>query len=95
MLFAYLPYDSSLVKNLPPMQGTLVQFLSWQIHWRRARLPIPVFLGLSCGSAGKESTCNAGDLGWEDPLEKGKQPTSNILACRVHGIAKSQTGLSD
>ena len=29
---------------------------------------------LICGSAGKESTCNAGDLGltsgWEDPLEK-------------------------
>ena len=27
-------------------------------------------MGLPCGSAGKESTCNAGDLGWEDPLEK-------------------------
>ena len=22
-------------------------------------------------SAGKESTCNAGDPGWEDPLEEG------------------------
>ena len=32
--------------------------------------------GFPCGSADKESTCNAGDLGlipgWEDPLEKGK-----------------------
>ena len=26
-------------------------------------LPIPVFLGIPCGSAGKESTCNTGDLG--------------------------------
>ena len=38
---------------------------SWvgNIHWRRDRLPTPVFLGFLCGSAGKESTCNAGDLG--------------------------------
>ena len=33
------------------------------IHWRRVRLPTPVFLGFPCGSAGKESACNAGDLG--------------------------------
>ena len=26
-------------------------------------LPTPVFLGFPCGSAGKESTCNVGDLG--------------------------------
>ena len=26
-------------------------------------LPIPVFLGFPCDSAGKESSCNAGDLG--------------------------------
>ena len=34
------------------------------------------FLG---SSAGKESTCNAGDLGWEDPLEKGMATHSSIL----------------
>ena len=38
---------------------------------------------LPCGSAGKESTCNAGDLGWEDPLEKGKATHSSILAWRI------------
>ena len=52
------------------MQETLVRFLGLEI-WRRDRLPTPVFLGFPCGSAGKESTCNAGDLvqclGWEDP----------------------------
>ena len=26
-------------------------------------LPIPVFLGFPCGTDGKESTCNVGDLG--------------------------------
>ena len=35
---------------------------------------------LPCGSGGKESTCNAGDLGWEDLLEKGKATHSSILA---------------
>ena len=50
---------SQLVKNLPVMQETLVQFLGQ----RRDRLPTPVFLGFPVGSNGKESTCNAGDLG--------------------------------
>ena len=53
----------------------------------------PISLGLwilcsgavfTCSSAGKESTCNAGDLGsipgLEDPLEKGKATNSSILA---------------
>ena len=34
-----------------------------KICWKRDRLPTPVFLGFPCGSAGKESACNAGDLG--------------------------------
>ena len=34
-------------------------------------------------------------LGWEDPLEKGKATHSSILVCIVHGVAKSQTWLSD
>ena len=33
------------------------------IHWRRDRLPTPVFLGFPGGSGGKESACNVGDLG--------------------------------
>ena len=35
--------------------------------------------------------------GWEDPLEKGNATHSSILAWRitVHGVAKSQTQLSD
>jgi len=30
---------------------------------RRERLPTLVLLGFPCGSAGKESACNVGDLG--------------------------------
>ena len=39
-------------------------------------------LGFPGSSAGKESTCNAGDPGlipgWEDPLEKGQATHSSI-----------------
>ena len=57
--------------------------------------------GFSCGSDGKESACNAGDLGWTDPLEKGKATHSSFWPGEfheytVHGVAKSrQTQLSD
>ena len=38
---------------------------SWvgKIHWRRDRLSTPVFLDFPCGSVGKESACNVGNLG--------------------------------
>ena len=32
---------------------------------------------------GKESACNAGDLGWDDPLEKEMATHSSILAWRI------------
>ena len=41
-------------------------------HWRRDRLPTPVFSGFPGGSAGKESACNVGDLGLIPGL--GKSP---------------------
>ena len=60
-------YEASLiallVKNPPVMQETPVRFLGPEDPWRRDRLPMPVFLGFPCGSAGKELACNAGDLG--------------------------------
>ena len=43
--------------------------------------------GFPCGSAGKESACNVGDLGlipgWEDPLEKEMATHSSILAWKI------------
>ena len=47
------------------LQRRRPQFDSWvgKIRWRRDRLPIPVFLGFPGGSEGKESACNARDLG--------------------------------
>ena len=94
-----------LVKNLPTMQET--RFDSWirKIHCRRDRLPPPGFLDFPCGSAGKESTCNSGDLGLMPGLGRalgeGKgyplqySGLENSMDCIVHGITKSQTRLSD
>ena len=54
------------------MQSRRPRFHSWvgKILWRRDRLPSPVFLGFSGGSVGKESACNAGDLGLIPGLER-------------------------
>ena len=67
--------------------------------------PSPVFLGFPCGSTGKESGQNAGDLGLilvlERPPGEGKgyplqySGLENSMDCIVHGVAKSRTRLSD
>ena len=72
---------------------------------RRDRLPTPVFLGFPCGSAGKEPTCNAVDLGLIPglgrSLREGKgyplqySGLENSMDYIDHGVAKSQTQLSD
>ena len=76
---------AQLEKN--PLYQWRPQFNPWvrKICRRRDRLPTPVFLGFPCGSAGKESTCNAGDLGLIPGLgrEKGKAAHSSILAWRM------------
>ena len=96
---------AQLVKNLHAMQETPVRFLVGKIPWRRDRLPTPVFLSFPGGSAGKESTCNAGDLGPIPGL--GRSPgegkgcplqysgLENSMDYIVHWVAKSQTQLSD
>ena len=80
--------------------------VSWvgKIHWRRDRLPTPVFLEFPCGSAGKESACNMGDLGsipglGRSPGEGNGYPLQysgleNSMDCIVHGVSKSLTRLS-
>ena len=54
---------AQLAKSRPVVQETPVQPLGRKIPWRRDRLPTPVFLSFPCGSAGKESSCDAGDAG--------------------------------
>ena len=65
---------AQLVKNLPSMQETCVRSLSWEDPLEKGKATHSSVLGLPCGSAGEESTCNEGDQGsipgFEDPLEK-------------------------
>ena len=69
------------------MQEIPIQFLGWEDHWRRDRLPTPVFLRFPGGSAGKESPAmwetRVQSLGWEDPLEKGMATHSSILVGKI------------
>ena len=54
---------AQVVKNLPAMQETLVQFLcQGRTPERRSRLPTPIFLGFLGGYNDKGSTCKAKDL---------------------------------
>ena len=64
----------------------------------------PLYMGFPCGSAGKESAYNVGDLG--SVPELGRSPgegngyplqysgLENSMDCVVHEVAKSQTQLS-
>ena len=87
------------------MQEIPVQFLGREDPLRGDRLPTPVFLDFPCGSAGKESTCNAGNLRLilglgRSPGEGNGYPLQysgleNSMDCIVHRVAKSRTRLSD
>ena len=65
------------------------QFDSWvrKILWRRDRLSIPLFMGFSGDSDGKEYACNMGDLGSISGLGRspggGHGNHSSILAWRI------------
>ena len=62
-------------------------------------------MGFPCGSVGKESACNAGDLGsipglGRSPEERKGYPLQysvleNSMDCLAHGVENSRAGLSD
>ena len=105
------------IKNLPAMWETWVRSLGWEdplekgkathssiLAWRIPSLNLGIF-GFPCGSAGKESACNVGDLGSIPGMERspgeGKgyplqySGLENSMGYKVSGVAKSQTHLSD
>ena len=104
LVFVYI-LIVQLVKNPPAMQRPRLNSWGGKIRWRRDRLPTPVFLGFLGGSAGKKSTCNAGDLG--SIPELGRCPgegkgypvqcsgLENSMGSIVHGVTKSRAQLSD
>ena len=93
---------AQLVKNLPEYRR--LWFNSWarKIRWRRDRLLTLVFLGIPCGSTGRESSCNGEYLGLIPEL--GKSPGegkgyplqySGLENFMEYGVAKSWTWLSN
>ena len=75
---------AQLVKNLPACRRP--RFDSWvrKSHWRRDKLPTPVFLAFPWAQLVKNlpAMWETWDpsLGWKDLLEKGKATHSSILA---------------
>ena len=63
---------AQLVKNLPAMQENPIRFLGWEDPLEKGQATDSNILRLPCGSDGKESTCNAGGLGWIPEL--GRSP---------------------
>ena len=75
-------------------------------HWTEGNEPLfPCFKGFPCGSDGKESACNVGDLSaipglGRSPGEGKGYPRQysgfeNFMDCIVHGVTKSWTQLSN
>ena len=97
----YIDRFSMLTHSFIPglnLNGSHYQF---GLSLAKQGLLTPVFLGFPCGSAGKESARNAGDLslipGLGRSLGEGKgyplqySGLENSMDYIVHGVAKSQT----
>ena len=104
-LKSLLDFFSDLFIETGGSMAPLVIFCLLKNIKRRDRLPTPVFLGFPCGSAGKEYTCNVGDLvsipgSGRSPGEGKGYPLKysgleNSMDCIVHGVTRSQTWLND
>ena len=96
--------DNPAGKESTAVQETLVCFLGQEDPLEKwGKLPTPVFLGIPGGSDGKESACNAGNLGSVPELERfpggGQVFHSSILPGEFHElfhiVTKIQTQLID
>ena len=82
---------AQLVKNPPAVQETPVWFLGWEDPLEKGLTTHSSILGLPCGSAGKESACNMGDLGsipglGRFPWRRERLPTPVLWPGEFHGL---------
>ena len=68
------------------MQDTLVQLLGGEHPLEKGRATYSSFLGLPFGSAGKESTCNVGDLGSIPGLRRSSREWKGYWPRECHGL---------
>ena len=95
---------AQLVKNPPTVQETPVWFLGLEEPLEKGQATHSCVPGLTYGSGGKESTCNAGDPGLIPGLGRfaGEgigyplqySGLENSMDYTVHGVAKSWTWLT-
>ena len=84
--------EALLVRNSPAVQETWFRSLLWEDPLEKGWLPTPAFLGFPDGSAGKESTCNAGDLAGFNPSvgkipwRREQLPTPVFWPGEFHGL---------
>ena len=98
-------HDSSVVKESTCNAGDPVEFLSWEDPLEKGLGTFFSVLGLPSGSTGKESACDAGDLGsipglGRSPGEGKGYPLQssdpeNAMDYIVYGVTKRQTRLSN
>ena len=100
-LFVVLVYISDLIANYPNTDEHNKN------NFNETKINSTIYSSkyFPCGSAGKETTCNVGDLGSIPGL--GRSPgggkgyplqysgLENSMGCIVHGVAKSRTQLRD
>ena len=91
---------AQLVKNLPAMQKTPVQFLDQEDPLGEGiDYPLQYSWTSLVAQLGKNLPAMREtwvlSLGWEDPLEKDRLPTPVFCPGEVHGVTKSRTQLSD
>ena len=103
LLILFFYFLSSLIAGLSLFLSLsfFFSFFNSLIHESCLYLFPFCYLGFPCGSAGKESTCNAGDLGTIPGLGRssgeGKgyplqySGLENSMDYTVHGVSKSQT----
>ena len=92
------------VQHFPSSYGLFYEYVML-ISYIYVLLYVTFYMGFPGGSAGKESTCNPRDLGLMSGL--GRSPgegkgyrlqyscLEKPMDCMVHGVAKSQTRLSE
>ena len=61
-------------------RGSSQRRSSWRSMWEQNRYRV---LDFPDGSESKESACDAGDLGWEEPLGKGMATHSSMPVWRI------------
>ena len=107
LLFVYPPNDFyNLMTTFTTFAHSILFFIKYSFFWINIILALWIlsFNNFPCGSAGKESTCNVGDLGSIPGLGRSTEEGKGYLLQysglensmdTVHGVTKSWTWLSD